>query len=327
MPEPATPVPLFVALSATPRPAAAPDGCAPRHPLPASEAGLWLRRLSDAAVGADRAGVEALVIRRNDAVGSAALEPTGVLAAIAPRTTGIGLVAEASPVSHEPYHLARELATLDIMSGGRAGLLLDPQPDATERATCLLVRQGAPAARRRAEEYLGVLQGLWDSFDDDAFVHDRATGVYFRAHGMHPLDHDGPHYRVAGPLNIARPPQGHPVTLAAWGTCADPAGLPDYQITNRPTPSRTPRIAPLSLAAEPPEDTVARIRRLLHEERPTGLLIDLLGGPASLEFFAARTLPMLREHGLVPCASRAARTLRSRLGLERPADRPARRSA
>ncbi|MFJ4953073.1 LLM class flavin-dependent oxidoreductase [Streptomyces sp. NPDC088760] len=225
------------------------------------------------------------------------------------------------------YHLARELATLDIMSGGRAGLPLDPQPDATERATGLLVRQEAPAARRRAEEYLGVHQGLWDSFDDDAFVHDRATGVCFRADGMHPLDHDGPHYRVAGPLNIAAPPQGHPVTLAAWGPTADRAGLPDYQVTNRPTPSRTLRIAPLSLAAEPPEDTVARIRRLLHEERPTGLLIDLLGGPASLEFFAARTLPMLREHGLAPCASRAARTLRSRLGLEQPADRPARRSA
>ncbi|MEU9990145.1 LLM class flavin-dependent oxidoreductase [Streptomyces sp. NPDC048045] len=318
-------------------------------PRPGGEVGPWLRRLSDAAVAADRAGIDALVIRRSDtvgirrsdAVGPAALEPTGVLAALAPRTTGIGLIAEASPASHEPYHLARELATLDIMSGGRAGVLLDPRPDTVERAAgpetpeahrrtderrCSQEYRRADEYRR-AEEYLGVLAGLWDSFDDDAFVHDRASGVYFRTDGMHRLDHDGPHYQVAGPLNIARPPQGHPVTLAAWNTPADAPGAPDYHVTDRPVPSRTPRIAPLSVATEPSGETVERVRRLLHEERPAGLLIDLPGGPAALELFVGRTLPMLREHRLVSGPSRGARTLRRRLGLDRPADRSVRRTA
>ncbi|MFE9632377.1 LLM class flavin-dependent oxidoreductase [Streptomyces sp. NPDC006463] len=325
MPEPTpTPVPVFVALAAAPTHPRPDSDASPRAVVRAGGAGSWLRRLSDAAVRADRAGIDALVIRRSGAAGSAALEPATVLAAIAPRTTGIGLIAEASPASHEPYHLAREVATLDIMSGGRAGVLLDLRPDATERAAGLPARQDAQEAWQRAQEYLSVLAGLWDSFDDDAFVHDRASGTYFRSDGMHRTDHEGRYYKVAGPLNIARPPQGHPVTLATWVTSAEAPHVPDYHLTDHPCASRRPRIAPLPLAAEAPDETVERVRRLLLGERPAGLLVEMPGGPASLELFATRTLPMLREHGLVSGAPRGARTLRERLALERPLDRASR---
>ncbi|MFJ4526296.1 LLM class flavin-dependent oxidoreductase [Streptomyces sp. NPDC088810] len=217
------------------------------------------------------------------------------------------------------YHLARELATLDIMSGGRAGLLLDPQPDATERATGLLVRQEAPAARRRAEEYLGVLQGLWDSFDDDAFVHDRATGVCFRADGMHPLDHDGPHYRVAGPLNIARPPQGHPVTLAAWvrrpgRTARLPGHKPAHPLPD--TPDRPP--VPRRRASRGHRRThpAAAARGAPHRppDRParrTGLA-GVLRRPHAAHVARARTRPVRltrRPHAAEPTGPRTARGL------------------
>ncbi|WP_326782964.1 LLM class flavin-dependent oxidoreductase [Streptomyces sp. NBC_00151] len=114
------PVRLVAAMSAT---------VVPDRPARAS-----LRALADAAVTADRAGVDALVIRGSDPAGRPAVEPIGLLAVAAARTVALGLVAEASPASCPPGHLARELATLDLLSTGRAGLLLDDVggPDAED---------------------------------------------------------------------------------------------------------------------------------------------------------------------------------------------------
>ncbi|WP_406835991.1 LLM class flavin-dependent oxidoreductase [Streptomyces sp. AHU1] len=106
----------------------------PATVTPDRPARAGLRALADAAITADRAGVDALVIRGSDPAGRPTVEPTGLLAVTAARTVALGLVAEASPVSCPPDHLARELATLDFVSEGRAGLLLDDAggPDAED---------------------------------------------------------------------------------------------------------------------------------------------------------------------------------------------------
>ncbi|GEB51049.1 MULTISPECIES: LLM class flavin-dependent oxidoreductase [Streptomyces] len=118
---------LFAALSAT---------VAPDRPARAS-----LRALADAAVTADRAGVDALVVRGSDPAGRPTVEPVGVLADVAARTVALGLVAEVSPASCAPDHLARELATLDLVSEGRAGLLLNDAGTPDAEAYLAAVRQ------------------------------------------------------------------------------------------------------------------------------------------------------------------------------------------
>lgn len=313
-----TPIRLFAALPAT---------VAARARSRPARTGL--QALADAAVTADRAGLDALVVRRGDPADPATVEPAGVLAVVAARTVALGLVAEASPAYYEPFHLARELATLDILSAGRAGLLLDPRANPAEQWAGLAPHEeaagdgGTGAGHARAEEYLTVLTGLWDSFDDDAFLHDRASGRYFRPEALHPLDHHGTHYRVAGPLNIARPPQGHPVLLTAWTPSAGTHA--DYHVAAEDGGTRVPRLTPVTLPATgsaAAEENADLLEKTIRAEQPHGLLLDLPAGPASLEVFARLTLPLLRERGLLPPpADRKAHTLRRRLGLARPVDR------
>ncbi|MGD0240903.1 MAG: LLM class flavin-dependent oxidoreductase [Streptosporangiaceae bacterium] len=136
-------------------------------------------------------------------------EPTTLLAALSTVTTHIGLVATASTTYNEPYHLARTFASLDHLSGGRAGWnLVTSLNDGEARNFGLAAHVGHADRYARAGEFFDVVAGLWDSFDDDAFARDQGSGVYFSPAGIHRLDHSGPHLRVAGPLNIARPRAG-----------------------------------------------------------------------------------------------------------------------
>lgn len=143
-------------------------------------------------------------------------EPLTLLSALAAHTSRIGLVATASTSYSDPFNLARQFASLDRLSNGRAGWNL--------------VTSGDPAASRnfghdddirhgdrydRAEEFVDVVTGLWDSWEDDAFLRDRAQGRYFDPTKVRRLDHSGQHFKVLGPLNIPRPPQGHPVVVQA----------------------------------------------------------------------------------------------------------------
>ena len=122
-------------------------------------------------------------------------EPTTLVAALATVARQIGLIATAATNQHEPYNLARRFASLDIISKGRAGWNVVVSPEA-----------GA-----RDQEYLEVIDGLWDSWEDDAFIYDKASGRFFIPEKMHLLDHKGAYFTVRGPLNVNRSPQGKPV--------------------------------------------------------------------------------------------------------------------
>lgn len=143
-------------------------------------------------------------------------EPFTLLAALAGATERIGLVATASTTFDEPYHIARRFASLDHLSGGRAGwnIVTTSNPDAA-------LNFGREAhvehAERyaRAREFYDVVTGLWDSFADDAFIRDQEGGLYLDPERMHVLGHKGERFSVRGPLNIARPPQGWPVIVQA----------------------------------------------------------------------------------------------------------------
>ncbi|MCP9624655.1 LLM class flavin-dependent oxidoreductase [Nocardia otitidiscaviarum] len=166
---------------------------------------------------AHRAGIDALLFDDRQSLqpeGAGAFEAGTLTAALAAATDGIGLVPSISTEHLAPYHVARLLATIDYLSGGRVGWEMRTPGDGGETANYRA--DGMAAIDRqlaRAEEFAQVVGGLWDSFDDDAFLRDRESGVYFLPERLHTLDHEGEHFEVAGPLNIARPPQGHPVSV------------------------------------------------------------------------------------------------------------------
>ncbi len=143
-------------------------------------------------------------------------EPFTLLSALAGATEHIGLIATGSTTFDEPYHVARRFASLDHISGGRAGwnIVTTSNPDAALNFG--LDDHMEHAERyRRAREFYDVVTGLWDSFADDAFVRDVEQGLYFDPAKMHVLDHKGKYLSVRGPLNIARPVQGWPVIVQA----------------------------------------------------------------------------------------------------------------
>jgi len=156
--------------------------------------------------------VEAL--RRSHTVTS--FEPFTLLSALAGATERIGLVATASTTFDEPFHVARRFASLDHISGGRAGwnVVTTSNPDSAKNFG-FEVQPDHSGRYGRAREFYDVVTGLWDSFAEDAFVCDAESGIYFDPARMHVLDHRGPHFSVLGPLNIARPPQGWPVIFQA----------------------------------------------------------------------------------------------------------------
>ncbi|KAI1078971.1 FMN-dependent oxidoreductase [Whalleya microplaca] len=156
--------------------------------------------------------VEAL--KRSHTVTS--FEPFTLLSSLAAVTERIGLVATASTTFDEPYHIARRFASLDHLSGGRAGwnIVTTANPDAAQNFG---LDEHVDHGDRyvRAREFYDVVTGLWDSFADDAFVRNVESGIFFEPERMHVLDHKGPQLKVRGPLNIARAPQGWPVIVQA----------------------------------------------------------------------------------------------------------------
>ncbi|MEX3985411.1 LLM class flavin-dependent oxidoreductase [Paraburkholderia sp. EG287A] len=143
-------------------------------------------------------------------------EPFTLLSALAAVTEKIGLVATASTTFDTPYHVARRFASLDHLSGGRAGwnLVTTSNPDAALNFG-LEEHVEHDERYRRAREFFDVVTGLWDSWADDAFLRDVESGEYFDPEKLHVLAHKGDYYSVRGPLNIARPPQGWPVVVQA----------------------------------------------------------------------------------------------------------------
>src|SRR5215467_3835918 len=143
-------------------------------------------------------------------------EPFTLLSALAVVTERIGLIATASTTFDAPYHIARRFASLDHISGGRAGwnIVTTSNPDA---ALNFGLEDHMEHGERyaRAREFYDVVTGLWDSWADGAFIRDVESGTYFDPDKLHVLDHKGKYLSVRGPLNIARPIQGWPVIVQA----------------------------------------------------------------------------------------------------------------
>lgn len=160
-----------------------------------------------------RAGAVDTLMRSHSVV---TLDPLTLLPALAAVTRHIGLIATASTTYNEPYMLARRLASLDVISGGRAGWNLVTSSNPNEAANFGAESHLEHGARyRRAREFSDVMDGLWESWEEDAFCMDAVNGVYFDSAKLHTLNHRGNHFAVQGPLNVARPVQGRPVIVQA----------------------------------------------------------------------------------------------------------------
>jgi len=145
----------------------------------------------------------------------ARFEPLTLLAALALVTEKIGLAATSSTTYGEPYHTARAFSSIDHLSHGRAAWNIVTTSYAR---TANNFSKSHPEHDERyavAEEYVDVVRGLWDSWDDDAFIKNKDSGVYADPEKLHVLDHKGKYFSVKGPLNIPRSPQGHPILIQA----------------------------------------------------------------------------------------------------------------
>ena len=143
-------------------------------------------------------------------------DPLTLLPALAVVTERIGLIATASTTYNEPYHVARKFASLDHISGGRAGWNLVTSGNPAEAGNFGLDEHVEHATRyARGREFFDVVTGLWDSWADNAFLRDVDDAVFFDPDRMHVLNHEGEFLKVRGPLNVARPVQGWPVIVQA----------------------------------------------------------------------------------------------------------------
>jgi N-acetyl-S-(2-succino)cysteine monooxygenase len=143
-------------------------------------------------------------------------EPITLLSAISAVTKHIGLVSTASTSYNAPFSIARAFASLDWLSGGRAGWNIVTSAMATEAYNFGREEHyGHEERYERAREFTDVVLGLWDSWDDDAFVRDKESGLFFDPAKRHALNHKGKYFSVRGPLNVPRTPQGHPVLVQA----------------------------------------------------------------------------------------------------------------
>ena len=144
------------------------------------------------------------------------LEPITTLAALSMVTKRIGLIATASTTYTEPFNLARYFSSLDHISYGRIGWNIVTTWSSQAGGNFGGIGEVSHADRyERAEEYMSVVKGLWDSWADDAVLDDRASGRYANPNGVRAINHSGAHYKVKGPLNLPRSPQGRPVFVQA----------------------------------------------------------------------------------------------------------------
>lgn len=143
-------------------------------------------------------------------------EPLTLLSALSVVTERIGLTATVSTTYNEPFHLARKFASLDYLSGGRAGWNLVTSATEAEAKNFSREKHMEHTQRyERAKEFVDVVTKLWDSWEDDAFLRDKESGIYFDPDKLHVPNHKGEHFSVRGPLNVARPLQGYPVIIQA----------------------------------------------------------------------------------------------------------------
>ncbi|QXG30913.1 LLM class flavin-dependent oxidoreductase [Pseudomonas viridiflava] len=197
-----------------------------RHPDVPANAGLDFKHYRHLAQVAEAAKFDALFVADSVAAATGDIasrmarsdhfEPLTLLSALSAVTDHIGLIATATTTYNEPYHVARKFASLDHLSGGRAGWNLVTSDAAAEAQNFGRSEHVGHAERySRAREFHQVVTGLWNSWADDAFTRDKASGQYYDPAKVQVLNHKGEHFSVKGPLNVARSPQGQPVVVQA----------------------------------------------------------------------------------------------------------------
>jgi FMN-dependent oxidoreductase (nitrilotriacetate monooxygenase family) len=194
-----------------------------RHPTVDPSAALSLRHYVRIARTAERGKLDSIFLADGVALHGnvrhnthSAFEPLTLLSALAASTEHVGLIATASTTYNHPYALARAFASLDHLSGGRAGWNIVTSAGQDEaRNFGLDGRPDHEARYARATEFVEVTKALWDSFDETAIVADKASGIYADTDLISPIDHHGNHFDVRGPLNIRRPVQGYPLLVQA----------------------------------------------------------------------------------------------------------------
>jgi alkanesulfonate monooxygenase SsuD/methylene tetrahydromethanopterin reductase-like flavin-dependent oxidoreductase (luciferase family) len=191
-----------------------------RHPAAAQWAGLDPASLLtpqhyvSLTRAAARRGLDLALFPDTFAAGEPVLDAVAIAARVAPVVPGIGLVPTATVTHTEPFHVSKAIATLDIVSGGRAGL--QPAVSTTPAEAVLFGRTPAAAPDvlwREAADAVEVVVRLWDSWEDDAVIRDAATGRYVDRDKLHYLDFTGEFFSVKGPSITPRPPQGHPLVV------------------------------------------------------------------------------------------------------------------
>ncbi|MEO3789158.1 LLM class flavin-dependent oxidoreductase [Nonomuraea sp. B10E15] len=192
-----------------------------RHPRTEPARLTDVRHYQELATIAERGTLDSLFLADGLALGNIRhnaldrLEPLTLLSALASVTSHIGLIATVSTTYNEPFHVARKFASLDHISGGRAGWNIVTSAGEPEARNFGVERPSHADRYARADEFLQVARKLWDSWEDDAVLRDRTGGHYADTRKIHPIEHVGEHFAVNGPLNTSRPPQGHPLLVQA----------------------------------------------------------------------------------------------------------------
>lgn len=149
------------------------------------------------------------------------LEPITLLSALSAVTERIGLVATASTTYNEPFHIARKFSSINHLSQGRVGWNVVTSYYEKEAENFSKEEHLSHATRyERAHEFVDVVKGLWNSWEEDALIRDKISGKYFAEDKLHALNHQGKHFQVKGPLNSSQAPQGHPVIVQAGSSKA-----------------------------------------------------------------------------------------------------------
>ena len=200
-----------------------------RHPRAQEDAHMNFKHYVEIAQTAERAKFDLIFLADGNSTREAAMEalsrstqfvaqfePFTLLSALAVVTDKIGLVATASTSWNAPYHIARKFASMDHISGGRAGWNVVTSGGDNEAQNFGVEKAYDHADRYdRAHEVVDIVKGLWDSWDDDAWVRDKESGLFFKPEAMHVLNYKSERYSIKGPLNVPRPVQGYPVIFQA----------------------------------------------------------------------------------------------------------------
>lgn len=199
-----------------------------RHPDVDANAALDFQFFKEIASIAERGKLDMLFLsdgltfnRLSHPAEQVRFEPLTLLSALAAVTTKIGLAATASTTYNEPFHIARKFLSIDHLSNGRAGWNVVTSYYEEEAKNFSRENHLEHSVRYdRAAEFVEVVKGLWDSWDDDALIRDKETGVYFDSEKLHTLHHQGKYFSVKGPLNASRSKQGQPVIIQAGSSTA-----------------------------------------------------------------------------------------------------------